>query len=82
MPRCTLDLIYVNVRKRRRLVYEGPVLSIENLSDLNRISSNTRSKYWVVSYEDVKPFFSSTEDEDEDLLVQVSFSVCVKKFSS
>jgi len=41
---------------RRRLTYEGPVLSIEDLPDLN--SSIARSKYWIVPYEDMKPFFS------------------------
>ena len=46
----------LDIRNRSRLTYEGPVLSIEDLPDMN--SSDASSKYWIVPYDVAKPFFS------------------------
>ena len=62
----------VDSRSRRRLTYEGPVLSIEDLPDLT--SSSARSKYWIVPYEDMEPFYTGNPGPG---LVQVCFSVNV-----
>ena len=64
-----------SVRQRRKLAYEGPVLSIDDLPDLN--SSVARSKYWIVPLEDMKPFMGEGPG-----LRQISFTVSVKKFST
>ena len=58
---------------RRRLTYEGPVISIEDLPDMN--SSDAFSKYWIVPYDVAKPFFSFG-----GRLVQLPFSFSVGKF--
>ena len=62
----------VDIHHRRRLTWKGPVLSIEDLPDLN--SSVARYKYWIVPFEDVKPFITGGP-----WLFQVLFTVIVKK---
>jgi len=41
----------------RSLIYQGPVLSIEDLPD--KSSSQACDKYWIVSYDDLNPFFKT-----------------------
>lgn len=52
----------------RRLTYEGLVLSIDDLPDMN--SCRARYKYWIVPFEDMKPFIFGG---------QISFAVSVSK---
>ena len=58
MVRCSKDRIAAETLKK--LTYEGPVVSIEDLPDIN--SNQASSKYWIVPYDDMKSFFSFEHD--------------------
>merc|ERR1719450_635256 len=58
----------------RSLTYKGPVLSIEDIPDIN--SDEAASKYWVVPFDVMKSFFSIVKlySEDEN---QRNYKVCI-----
>ena len=60
--------ITVHGQYQRKLTYEGPVLSIEDLPKIE--DKNAKMKYWFVAYDALESFFTP-DGVKIDILVEV-----------
>ena len=65
--------ITVNPHKHRKLAYEGEILSLENLPDME--TEIAKSKYWFVAYDAMEPYINS----DISNTISIPFEVDVLK---
>ena len=61
------------VDAERKLIYEGSVVSIEDLANKKDVNANL--KFWFVAYDALQPFFNIIQDK-----LSVPFQVKLSKF--
>ena len=69
--------ITISPHSSRNLVYRGPVLSIEDLPDVN--SSQAYNKYWFISKDVIIPFSTAVINHPDLRKVEIKFEVLKNK---
>ena len=64
----------------RKLSYEGPVISIEDIHDVN--SNEASSKYWVVPCEVMRSFFIKRDINSKKTIIKFIIQVEVEKYEA